>query len=115
VDVGPPRRQLPQVLPAQPWPLVSSAQAFLAVTRKKRETGKLVVASLAEKKSEVVAMAKRLRRASPKTGEQMSYLQITARLEDAGYVNDAGVRYNPKSIKATLDIELRERREGRGD
>ena len=38
----------------------------------------------AELHPDVVAEAKRLRRASPKTGERLSYRQISARLEEAG-------------------------------
>lgn len=45
---------------------------------------------------EVVAMAKRLRRASPQTGERMSYRQISARLGEAGYGNDGWRALQPE-------------------
>ena len=43
-----------------------------------------------ELRPEVVAEAKRLRRASPKTGDRLSYRQISARLEAAGIVKRRG-------------------------
>ena len=84
--------------------------------RKRRETGKCDGRkSYAEKAkgdgkrapdgeiAKALALAKRLRRASPKTGERMSYRQISARLEEAGFLNERGQRYNPKSIKSMLE------------
>lgn len=56
-----------------------------------------------ELRPEVVAEAKRLRRASPKTGERMSYRQISARLAAAGYLNEHSKPYNPKSIKSMIE------------
>jgi hypothetical protein len=50
-----------------------------------------------------VAMAKRLRRASPKTGERRSLRKISGELEKAGYLNERGRRYNPNSIKLMLE------------
>ena len=52
---------------------------------------------------DVVAEAKRLPRASPKTGERMSYRKISNQLAAAGFVNERGQLFNPKSIKAMLD------------
>jgi hypothetical protein len=57
----------------------------------------------AELHPDVVAEAKRLRRASPKTGERLSYRQISARLEEAGFLNECGRPYNPKSIRAMVE------------
>jgi hypothetical protein len=51
-------------------------------------------------------MAKRLRRASPKTGERKSLHKISAELEKAGYLNKRGRPYNPNSIKLMLDRPL---------
>jgi hypothetical protein len=48
-------------------------------------------------------MAKRLRRASPKTGDRLSYREIAAKLEAAGHLNERGARYNPASIKRMLE------------
>ena len=50
-----------------------------------------------------VAMARRLRRASPKTGERKSLRKISAELEKAGYLNERGRPYNPNSIKLMLE------------
>ena len=46
--------------------------------------------SHAEVNPDVVAEAKRLRRASPKTGERLSYRHISARLAAAGFLNERG-------------------------
>ena len=40
---------------------------------------------------------------SPKTGERLSYQQISARLEEAGFLNERGRPYNPKSIRAMVE------------
>ena len=52
--------------------------------------------------SEAVALAKRLRRASPKTGGRMSLRKIAAELEVVGHVNERGQRYDARSIKNML-------------
>jgi len=57
----------------------------------------------AEALQAAVAMARRLRRASPKTGERRSLRKISAELEKAGYLNERGRRYNPNSIKLMLE------------
>ena len=57
---------------------------------------------LAEKNPEAVAMAKRLRRASPKTGERMSYRVIATRLADAGHVNERGKPFGPSTVRAMV-------------
>jgi hypothetical protein len=58
--------------------------------------------SHAELQPDVVAEAKRLRRASPKTGDRLSYRQISARLAESKFLNERGKPYNPKSIRAML-------------
>ena len=87
VDDTPTAAQIRQVLGAVAQFEKTSLVAKLkgAHDRKKRETGKCGGRkSHKEKNSQVVAMAKRLRRASPKTGERLSYWQISARLEEVG-------------------------------
>lgn len=78
----------------------ASTVAKLAAARKrKRElTGRCEGRKpLAETRPEVVAVAKRLRRKRPKAG-QMSLRAIAAELAKAGYVNENGKPYNPKSV-----------------
>jgi len=58
--------------------------------------------SHAEVRPEVVALAKRLRRASPKTGERKSLRRISHKLDDVGYRNERGQPFHPNSIKAML-------------
>jgi hypothetical protein len=53
--------------------------------------------------TEAVEMAKRLRRASPKTGERRSLRRISAELAAAGYLNERGQPFNPNSIKLMLE------------
>ena len=50
-----------------------------------------------------VILAKRLHRASPKTGERMSLRRISAALEEAGHVNQYGRPFNPNSIKSMVE------------
>ena len=73
--------------------------------RKRLETGKKVGGrkSHAEQWPEVVAEAKRLRRASPKTGERLSFREISARLEDAGHLNERGQPFNSQSVRAMIE------------
>ena len=58
--------------------------------------------SHAEKRPEVVAEARRLRRASPTTGERRSLQRISRELAAKGYVNERGQPFNPKSVRAML-------------
>lgn len=64
------------------------------IEQRTRATGNKVGGrkSHAELWPEVVAEAKRLRRASPKTGKRLSYQEITDRFEDAGHVNESAVQ-----------------------
>jgi DNA invertase Pin-like site-specific DNA recombinase len=73
--------------------------------RKRLETGKKVGSrkSHAELWPEAVALAKRLRRASPKTGERLSFREISTRLKDAGHVNEHGQHFNQQSVRAMIE------------
>jgi DNA invertase Pin-like site-specific DNA recombinase len=51
---------------------------------------------------EAVVIAKRLHRASPKTGERMSLRRINAEIKAAGYLNERGREFNPNSIKSMV-------------
>ena len=76
-----------------------------ARVRVRREKGKCEGRkSLAETKPEAVALAKRLHRASPKTGDRMSWRRISAELAAAGHLNELGRPYNSKSIGAMLGL-----------
>jgi hypothetical protein len=57
----------------------------------------------AEALQAAVAMARRLRRASSKTGERRSLRKISDEVKDAGYLNEHGRPYNPNSIKPMLE------------
>ena len=52
---------------------------------------------------QAVALAKRLHRASPKTGERMSLRRISAELKAAGHLNAHGREFNPNSIKSMVE------------
>jgi len=68
------------------------------IERAKRENDSKLVKAL----TEAVEMAKRLRRASPKTGERRSLRKISAELAAAGYLNERGRPFNPNSVKLML-------------
>jgi DNA invertase Pin-like site-specific DNA recombinase len=76
-----------------------------AARDRKRTAGRKVEGrkSHSELNPEVVAMAKRLRRASPKTGERRSLRQISAELAATGYLNERGQPFHPKSIKSMIE------------
>jgi hypothetical protein len=67
--------------------------------RKRKQTGKKVGGrkSHAELWPEVVAEARRLRRSKSKAS-RLSYREISAKLKDAGYVNERGDSFNPRSV-----------------
>jgi len=52
---------------------------------------------------EAVGMAKRLRRANPKTGKRLSFRKISAELAAAGYLNERGAPYQAVSVKRMLE------------
>lgn len=56
-----------------------------------------------EARPEVVAEAKRLRRANTRTGERLSYARIGEALAALGFVNENGQPYNPKSVRAMVN------------
>ena len=55
--------------------------------------------SHAERWPEIVTLAKRLRRASPKSGERLSFREISVRLAAAGHRNERGQPFNPQSVQ----------------
>ena len=72
--------------------------------RKRRETGKCEGRKPnALTNPEAVVMAKRLRRASPKTGQRISLRKISHALADAGYVNERGRPFTAQSIKDMVE------------
>ena len=72
--------------------------------RKRREKGKCEGRkSHAEKRPGAVALAKKLHRASPKTGKRMSLRKISAALADAGHLNERGRLFNQRSIKVMVE------------
>ena len=76
-----------------------------AARDRKRATGVKVEGrkALVEIYPDAVAMAKRLRRASPKTGERRSLRKISGMLFHAGYKNERSQPFNPKSVQSMLD------------
>ena len=56
-----------------------------------------------ERLHEAAALAKRLHRASPKTGKRRSLREISQQLEDAGYLNEQGRPYHAESIKRMIE------------
>ncbi len=80
------------------------AKLKAARDRKRRETGKCEGRkSLAESRPDAVALAKRLHRKSPKTGERRSLRTIAKALADAGHVNERGQMFNPKAVKSMVE------------
>jgi DNA invertase Pin-like site-specific DNA recombinase len=76
-----------------------------AARDRKRATGAKVEGrkSHAEVNPEAVQLAKKLRRASPKTGKRRSLREISAELAAAGYRNEHERPFNPNSIKSMLE------------
>jgi DNA invertase Pin-like site-specific DNA recombinase len=66
---------------------------------------------LAETHPEAVALAKRLRRANPKSGERRSLRKISAELAAAGFVNTKGKPFNAKSVLAMIEGPVPAKRE----
>ena len=72
--------------------------------RKRREKGKCEGRkSHAEKRPGAVALAKKLHRASPKTGKRTSLRKISAALAEAGHLNERGHPFNQRSIKVMVE------------
>ncbi len=59
--------------------------------------------SQAERRPGTVAFAKKLYRASPKTGKRLSLRKISAALAEAGHLNEHGRPFNPRSIKVMVE------------
>jgi hypothetical protein len=79
------------------------AKLRAARQRKRQREGKCEGRkSHVEKRPEVVALARRLRRASPKTGKRRSLREVSAELAHAGYSNERGRPYAAQSIKGML-------------
>jgi DNA invertase Pin-like site-specific DNA recombinase len=76
-----------------------------AARDRKRATGVKVEGrkSIGEAKPEVVELAKRLRRASPKTGERRSLREIAKLLAEGGHLNERGAPYGAKSVKSMIE------------
>ena len=79
-----------------------------AARDRKRATGAKVEGrrSLAETHPEAIALAKRLYRASPKSGQRMSLRKIARELQKVGHVNINGRPFNPASVKAMVEGRL---------
>ena len=72
--------------------------------RKRRETGKCEGRkSHVEKRPGAVALAKKLHRASPKTGKRMSLRKISVALAEAGHVNEHGRPFHTQSIRRMVE------------
>ena len=52
--------------------------------------------------ADMIAMAKRLHRANPKTGKRLSLQKISDALAKAGHLNERGQPYNPKSVRSMI-------------
>jgi DNA invertase Pin-like site-specific DNA recombinase len=80
--------------------------------RVRKMTGKKVGGrkSHAERWPETVTLAKRLRRASPKSGERLSFREISMRLAAAGHRNERGQPFNPQSVRAMIEGPQQRRR-----
>src|SRR3954469_8631545 len=76
-----------------------------AARDRKRATGVKVEGrpSHAELRPKVVTLAKRLYRASPKTGKRRSLREIAGELAQVGYLNERGRPYAAQSIKMMLE------------
>jgi DNA invertase Pin-like site-specific DNA recombinase len=112
LDDGPTAKLIRQVLGAVAEfdKAMTIAKLRGARERKRREDGKCEGRKpLAEKFPEAVKLAKRLRRASPKTGERMSLRKISAELAAAGHVNERGVPFNAGSILAMIEGPMPEK------
>ena len=116
LDDGPTSRLIRQVLGAVAEfdKAMTVAKLRGARERRRRQVGKCEGRkSHAEKRPEVVAEAKRLHRASPKTGERRSLRKIAAELAALGHVNVNGRPYSAKSVRSMIEGPARARQNGR--
>jgi len=58
--------------------------------------------SFKETNPNLVAMARRLRRKSPKTGKRRSFSEISREMAAAGFLNERGQPFNHKSVRSML-------------
>lgn len=81
------------------------AKLKAARDRKRLNTGKKVEGrkSHHENRPDVVALAKRLRRASPKTGSRRTLQEISQELALAGHLNSKGNPFSASAIKSMLE------------
>jgi hypothetical protein len=78
-------------------------KASLVAKRKRARDGKCEGRrSQGEMNPEVVALAKRLRRRNPKTGERKSLRAVAAMLAELGHVNVNGRPFAAESIQAMI-------------
>ena len=68
-----------------------------------REAANRIADKVAARLDEAAALAKRLRRASPMTGERMSLRKISDKLAEAGYLNELGRPYKASGIQAFIN------------
>lgn len=114
-DDGPTAKLVRQVLGAvAEFDKVMTVAKLRGARERMRKTGKVKMLdgkrgkcegrkALHETAPEAVLMAKRLRRASPLNGERMSLQRIAEHLAEAGYVNERGKLYNPKSVMTMVN------------
>ena len=88
----------------QDWPtiaplrLVKNARCPPAQASGHRQEGRGPKVACRDVPREAVKTARRLRRASPKTGERLSFREISARLAEAGHLNEHGQPFNAQSV-----------------
>lgn len=71
--------------------------------RKIAETGRCGGrTAIADAKPEVLAMARKFRRASPVTGKRMSYRDVAEKLAEAGHTAASGKAFSPSVVKRLL-------------
>jgi len=108
IDDGPTATLVRQVLGAiaQFDKAMTVAKLRGARERKRREHGKCEGRKThAEKRPDVVLMAKRLHRASPLTGQRRSLRKIAAELAAAGFFNERGKPFHAQSIERMIEGE----------
>jgi DNA invertase Pin-like site-specific DNA recombinase len=81
------------------------AKLKAARDRKRQDTGKKVEGrkSHHESRPDAVALAKRLRRASPKTGSRRTLQEISQELALGGHLNSKGKPFSASAIKSMLE------------
>lgn len=81
------------------------AKLKAARDRKRRDTGRKVEGrkSHLESRPDVVVLAKRLRRASPKTGSRRTLQEISQELALAGHLSSKGKPFSVSAIKSMLE------------